>query len=820
MADANQGKDLTFSGFDPVMKLDKISVWKRAIVVSVFFLIIISILMPGICFQNKIFFVPDSKTPVSFASVGKDALDSGVYPLWNPYLFSGMPSFSSMAYNPYVYPITWLTHFLHKYLAFPRMTWLLIHYFMAGIGVYLLLRSFSVSAPVSLISGALFIMLPNYLAMGANGHGSQACAVAFMPFAFLFAKRMLSGYRRFLMTGLLSLTLGVQMLRGHVQISYYTYLIIGFLFICESIYLLRRGRKKDFAINLATITSSLIIAVGIAAILIFPLRHYAQFSIRGGGVQGGLDYGYATGWSLHPKEMLTFVFPWSFGFGKMTYWGSMPFTDYPNYLGIVGAVFSCAALFLVKNRWKWFLGLTMLLSTLLSLGKFFPLFGFMFKYFPYFNKFRVPVMALIIQQLMVVILMGLGIEKILCIYRKGFLSGPKYKMIFRYSFIVCVVVLSLVLIGSNGIQEKISHSSLVDKVRFVDRAAEGFSKDLIIRILLFTALSAILFIASIKRVKPGNLVLALAVVMFVDMFLLKDSIIHPEKIWRHEGYRIVKSGEEIEKYKKPDELINFLKKDESIYRIFPAPASRLGRWSYSVPPFSENKYMISGLFSTGGYHAAKLQIYQNLMDKMFGSFNSGRVPVQILNMLNVKYIVSQVPLFKENATFPLVWERDSKCIYKNTRALPRVFFVDKVKIMKTGDMLNFIASPEFNPAEHVLLEKPLSFKIESADGSRAEITDYGVNSIEISASVKNSCIMVISEIYYPDWRVEVDGIKEEIVRANYCLRAFPLNSGDHSIKLKYQPRVIKVSLTISIIAFALSLILSVTGFLMFKRKVG
>jgi hypothetical protein len=416
--------------------------------------------------------------------------------------------------------------------------------------------------------------------------------------------------------------------------------------------------------------------------------------------------------------------------------------------------------------------------------------------------------------------MGFGIEKILTMYREGLLSGPKYRKIFRYSFIVCVVVLFIVLIGNSGIKERILQSSVTGKVRFVDKAADGFVKDLITRVVLLSVVAAILFIASIKRIKSGNLVLALSVILFVDMFLVKGSIIHPEKTWGYEGYRIVKSGEEREKYKEPDEMIKFLKKDKSFYRIFPAPAVGLGRWSYNARPFSENKYMISGLFSTGGYHAAKLQIYQDLMNKMFGFFNSGRVPIQILNMLNVKYILSQVPLFKESSVFPLVWKQDSECIYENAKVLPRVFFVDKVRIMKLEDMLNFIVSPEFNPAEHVLFENPPSANIESASGSRAKIDNYGVNSIEINAHVENSCIMVMSEIYYPEWKAEVDGEEKEILRADYCLRALPLSPGDHSIKLKYNSHIIKFSLLISIIAFALSLILTIVGFLGFKRKVG
>ncbi|HMA76243.1 MAG TPA: YfhO family protein, partial [Candidatus Krumholzibacteriaceae bacterium] len=601
---------------------------------------------------------------------------------------------------------------------------------------------------------------------------------------------------------------------------YYTYLVVGLLFIFETVYLFRKGKKKDLTVNTILIFLSFVIAAGIASVLIMPLKHYAQFSIRGGGSGGGLEYGYATSWSLHPKEMLTFVFPWAFGFGKITYWGYMPFTDYPNYLGIVTALFSGAALFLIKNRWKWFLAVTALLSTLLSFGKFFPLFGFMFKYFPYFNKFRVPVMVLIVQQLMVVVLMGLGIQKVINLYSEGVLFSPRSRKIFRYSIITCAAVLSIVLVASSPIQERILNSSVADKVRFPDKAAEGFTKDLITRVFFLTAVAAILLFASIKKIRKGYLISALAAVLFLDLFLLSDSIIHPEKTWGYEDMRIVESGEEREKYKEPDEAIRFLKKDESFYRIFPAPAAGLGRWSHSVFPFSENKYMISGLFSTGGYHAAKLQIYQDVMDKMFELFNSRTVPLQILNMLNVKYIFSYNPLFNENSTFPLVWKQGSKCIYENTGALPRIFFVDRIKVLESEKMLDFIASSGFNPAKQVLLEKDIPLENGSAQGSHAEIKSYGLNSIKIDAHVENSCIMVLSEVYYPDWRVEVDGEEKEILRADYCLRALQLKEGDHKIEFDYKPRVIKASLTISIISFILSLFLSIAGFLVFKRKVG
>ncbi|MCK5547639.1 MAG: hypothetical protein KAI64_01395, partial [Thermoplasmata archaeon] len=347
----------------------------------------------------------------------------GTYPLWNPYLFCGMPSYPTQAYTPFVYPVSFFTHVLHAYLHFPEMTWLLLHYLLAGAGAYLLLRSLGAGAAVSLLGGAMFMIMPNYIAMGAHGHGSQACAVAYMPFALLFALNILRGRKRIVMTSLLAITLGFQMLRGHIQISYYTYLLIGFLFIYEGVALVRRREFSAFASNIAFFAAAFIMALGIASVLVIPVREYSGLSIRG-GEGGGLDYGYATGWSLHPKEILTFILPWSFGFGKVTYWGRMPFTDYPNYIGQVTALFSILGIFILRGRAKWFLLTAAALATLISFGRFFPvLYDPLFRFLPWFDKFRVPVMILIVQQLVLVVLAGLTMEELLRRAGQGALPG-------------------------------------------------------------------------------------------------------------------------------------------------------------------------------------------------------------------------------------------------------------------------------------------------------------------------------------------------------------------------------------------------------------
>jgi len=810
-------------GFDLLECLESAKPWKRGLAVAVFLVLMLCLFMPELVFLDNIFLVPDSKAPISFYSVGRESLQKGTYPLWNPYLFCGMPSYPSLAYTPYVYPVSFITHVLYTYAGFPEMAWLLIHYLMAGIGVYLLMRTLGVRSSVSMMAGAVFMLMPNYLAIGGNGHGSQACAIAYMPYALMFARNIVRGHKRLSMAAFLGITLGFQLLRGHVQISYYTYLLLGFLFLFEAVYMLKDGKRKDTLVVLGFYAIAFILALSIAAVLILPVREYAPLSIRGAGDSGGLDYNYATGWSLHPKEMLTFIFAWAFGFGKATYFGKMPFTDYPNYLGVCTVIFSITAAFLVRNRWKWFLILSAAICTVISFGRFFPLFyNFMFHYIPYFNKFRVPVMILIVQQLAVVLLMGMGLEELLNLTSSGKLPAWLRGRSLKWAMLAGGVLFVMVLLMKGGIEDGVARS-MIDSGRvnrqFAGLGAGAFANDLLKTILILAAVTAALYLSSINRIGTGALIVFFMLVSLLDMFMVSRPILHPESTWRAEGYRIIKPASEREEFEKPGEVIGFLKRDPSLFRIFPVPAAPVGRWSYSTPPYSDNSYMISRIYSLGGYHAAKLKNYQDVIDVMFSSFNMGRIPVQILNMLNAKYLVSRFKMFKDDSPYPLEWQGRDNFVYRNTGVLPRVYLVDRFRVMTGEKALRTLLSQSFDPSREVLLLEEPATAVESAEGSHAEITEYSLNALSIDAHIEKACILVLSEIDYPDWKAEVDGVETEIHTANYCLRALVLSPGDHRIRFLISSGTLKLSLILSVISFAVAVAIP-TGSLLFRERKG
>ena len=811
------------AGIVALERIDGAAAWKRGLIFVLVLIALISILLPELVFQNKIFLVPDTKAPLSFAAVGREALEKGTYPLWNPYLFCGMPSFGSLAYTPLVYPISFVTHLLHSYFHTPEMTWLLLHYLFAAIGMYLLLRSFGVRPLVSLLGGAVFMLLPNYIAIGANGHGSQACAIGYMPIALLLARNIMTGKRPLEMTAYLAIVLGFQMLRGHVQMSYYTYLMIGLLFVFEIVHMLRSGERRSAVVKTLYFAGAFIAAIGIAAVLIFPVREYAALSIRGGG-GSGLDYSYATGWSLHPKEMLTFLFPWSYGYGKATYWGMMPFTDYPNYLGVLTLFFSGLSLFLVKNRWKWFFLIIVLLSTLLSFGRFFPLFyNLMFKFFPYFDKFRVPVMILIVQQLALVTMMGLGLEEYLRRYSSGDLPEFLETRRLKWVLVLGVAVIIIILVAGGAIRDGIVRG-ITSNGRLQGEAAQfgaqAVSSDIPLRILLYLAVPFVLLLASSRKMLTNTIVFLLAIVALFDLILVDQPIVHPERTWtRHDdGYRIIRGIDAREDFMKPDPAITFLKGDGSYFRVFPAPAARPGQWTYGTPPFAENRFMIHRIFSLGGYHAAKMKSYQQVIDVMFSSFNRGVVPLNILNMLNAKYILSYFPLFDESSSFPLVWNEGNAYIYENPYALDRVTLVDGFRVVPREQMLQGILSRDFDPGRQLLLDKDPSFDAVSAEGSSAEIVEYDLNRIVVDALIEKPCFLLLSEIMSPSWKAHVDGVETEVLSADFCLRAVPLGPGRHKVVFSYSSHVLNISVIVSIVVFGAVVLVPVVSRIFMAKK--
>ena len=224
--------------------------------------------------------------------------------------------------------------------------------------------------------------------------------------------------------------------------------------------------------------------------------------------------------------------------------------------------------------------------------------------------------------------------------------------------------------------------------------------------------------------------------------------------------------------------------------------------------FRTNRYMNFGISSIGGYHPAKLLIYEEFMRAMEEALQKGYIG--IIDMLNVKYLVAGNPL-PDNPVFKKVWEGtnykgERQIVYENGRMLPRVFLVGGYEVAKSDEALQLLASGARDPRATVLLNEEPAIRPVSADGATAAITGYGFNEIHVDASLPSPAILVLSEIFYPKWRVWVDGEEGEIIQANHILRAVALPAGDHQIVFLYDRSLLKKSLIVSVVTFAIALV--------------
>ena len=366
---------------------------------------------------------------------------TGKRALWNPYVFSGMP-----VYHRY----GGLTPSLDTLLSLATNTpgrngalYLLI----GGVGMLLLLRYLGVSRLPALIGALCFLLIPHWQGLLQAGHFAKFRPIMMMPwvlmsFLFLLDRRTLLAWLCFV------LAFCLQLRTQHYQILFYTGLLLFAVGVRYGIGWLREGAYLRILRTVATILAAVGLLLLMVAQPLWVTREYTPYSIRGGtGEAGstGLDFGYATGWSFSPKEMLTLVMPRFFGGSSSQqysgnafppevmaryfrdgripgYWGDMPFSGNTEYLGVVALILAALGLY-AHRRNGLLLALAILaaFSVLLSFGRHFPaLYGLFFRHVPVFNKFRVPSMILVLVMFIVSLLAAFGMASVLHTDRSRF----------------------------------------------------------------------------------------------------------------------------------------------------------------------------------------------------------------------------------------------------------------------------------------------------------------------------------------------------------------------------------------------------------------
>jgi len=821
--------------------------WSAAII---FFVLRLIFYYP-IVFEGKTLVQPDSLTSKSYQSFVNDALKSGTYPLWNPYIFSGMPSLGSFL-APLINVVDTIINYALKgisaVLPLTPFMRIILNYVFLGMLTYMLLLSMNVNRLAALFAGISMMFLPQFVAFTAYGHNSKFLSLVVIPLIFWAVNRLLVKKNLFYFV-LTAFAIGFQLLRTHVQVCYYTYMFIGLYVIIHFIIDFKETKRVSTILKgLGLMAGAVLVALLMASVLYLSVYEYSHYSIRGGGPEGGLSYDYASSWSFSPAEVITFFVPSFFGFGSNTYWGKMPFTDYPLYGGVIILFLAGLALALKRDRYVVFLAIVAALSLLISFGKHFPiLYDPMFKLLPFFNKFRVPSMIHILLDFSLVLLAALGLQQIFALRESSEqkavanspdsrgatpknltvhdkkpsqvkLSDKKVDLVRKYFYVFgafAIVISLFIILGKSTMLGWMAASGKQLGQAGQLRAYEMALTDAV-KMLILVGLCGFAILQYVNgKIKSGLLALSIIILSIADFWIVDFKIVDPKSAMNEEAY-----------FRKTN-AVQYLEQQTQPFRIFSAVDEKPANW-----------YMYHRIQNVSGYHAAKLRIYQEFLEEtgldgtvrlpysgqpipFFLSkyykevLQDGKPSIQIarpqdipesrirtdnnwLKMLNVRYITSLYPLNDPNYQLVL---RSEPLVYQNKSSLPRAFFINEIRtIHGKENIFTFMKSDEFDPANVAVLEEEPPFAITPEAQNTVDLTSFSIHNIKLKASVAAPSLLVLSEIYYPKgWKAFVDGKETKIYKTDYILRSIFLTPGQHDIEFIFKPASFMVGLTISLV---------------------
>lgn len=751
---------------------------------------------------------------------------SGEEPLWTNSMFGGMP-----AYQISVLFKNNISNIFHKIMTIglPRPADMIFLYF---IGFYILMLVMGVNPWVSMLGAIAFAFSTYHFVIIDAGHNSKAVAIAYMAPALAGIILTLRG-RLFAGGILTAVFLGLQLNANHFQVTYYLIFIVLAIGIAWLIDTISQKNLKQIYASAGVLLLAAVLALAVNTTNILTTMEYSKYTIRGGseltdtlGVQTatGLDKEYATRWSYGIAETFSLLVPNIKGgatqsiasnpealnkidrqyhewvSGQNHYWGEQPFTSGPVYVGaIVFFLFVLGAL-IVKSSIKWALLSATLLSVLLAWGNnFMPLTEFFLDHVPGYNKFRAVSMTLIIAEICIPILALLALKEI--IENRGIMKAKMNEIIIAFGFTGGLALIFYIaprlLFSFTSSQEmasmmefKANQPNMAATVDLLFGQLEsvriGILKTDAMRSFFYILIAAALIVIfQTGKIKSGVFISLLTVVILADMwtinrrYLSDDSFVNRRKV--EKPFQATTA----------DQII--MKDVDPHFRVLNLTTNTFNETATSY--FHK---------SMGGYHGAKLQRYQDLIDYHIIKGNTA-----IMDMFNVKYIIN----FDSNK------QPEAQI---NFNALGNAWFVSRYLEVENADE-EIEALNNFNPALIAVVDKRFAeyYTGQALDADpKAEIKlkTYAPNKLTYTASTSTLQMAVFSEVFYDKgWNAYLDGEPWPHFRVNYLLRSMIIPSGSHDIEFRFEPRSYALGENISLAGSILMAIL-ILGFIGFEAK--
>lgn len=723
---------------------------------------------------------------------------TGDHTWWTNSVFSGMPTYqigggyyrSEAMMGPFI-------RFCHR--GMDHTAWILVFYFLC---FALLVRSFGVNRWLSIVGGIAIGLSSYFLIIIAAGHFTKPISLSYIPlvlagFRLIFRKKYLVG-------SIMVMFFTAMGFSPHPQMSYYIFMMIGVFFVAELVQHIKEKRWKDLGLATLIFALSLGIGLGTGSSSIFANREYTQETMRGGhsdlvaegeGTDAidpkGLDIAYATQWSYGIDETFSFLIPGfkggssNYALGKSShtykaavslglphrtaqefvksiplYWGNQPFTAGNVYIGAIVCFLFLLGCLIVKGPYKWALLVSTVFSILLAWGSnFMWLTELFFNYFPLYNKFRAVSSILIVAEIAMPLLGFLALKSL----TDGSVSKDKArKSILIAGGVTAGICLCFALFGkalysftapSDTMLLAQLPETLVEAIR-TDRAAL-LTGDAWRSFAFIAAAAALVYFYNEKKLKLAPLAIGLGALILVDMWPV-------DKRYFNDQFFVTPTTQKANFDKQPWE--------EAVLQD-PDPHFRIMNRTTNTFNESRSSYYLK---SIGGYHAAKLRRYQDLIDEHLSPMH-----MPVIGMLNAKYIIAA-----DEDGQPQIW--------RNPYALGNAWFVDSLVIAdgarEESDALN-----EIDLTHMAVLDKSFADYVSDsnpgiAPNAEVHLTAYTPKQLDYDYSTSQPGTIVFSEIYYPyGWKASIDGEPVDHYRVNYTLRALNVPAGEHHITFLFDP---------------------------------
>jgi hypothetical protein len=743
----------------------------------------------------------------------------GHFPLWNPNVFSGMPNYQIAMESKSILPD--FNKFFSLGLPDP------IHYFfIACVCFYILCLSLGLK-PVIGIFGALAYAFSTYnpIILSA-GHMTKMLAIAYMP--FLLAGLILV-YEKKYWLGLAVTTLGtvLEINANHPQINFYFFLVATAVTIAYVANWIIKKDWKHLIIAMGVTGAAVIAGVAACSFSFLIGSDYAKYTIRGGktiDIQGdkvtptktaGLDTSYAFSYSLGKREAITTLMPNAFGGSMKNMYDEN--SKIASKLIERGAPEANAAQIASSMSKFWgqpdstaevyagvlFIGLIAIKTDGDVVPYYYIIFAQPFWVVLLFNKadkFRAPSMTMEIIQFVIPIMAVLGLQWLL--YReksRELLKNDFRKILYTIGglFIFLLLMYLTMDYGAPFDQQILSYkwdnSGTEEIGRLIVSAMKQERSNMFGMQLLRTAAFAALVIGFLW-LYVKNVLKASAVVIFLTGITLIDQLSVSSRYLNEENY------------KSKDEVSTEMAKTPIDDQILADKTLHFRVYSHSQDRFSASDYHVSAFHrAVGGYHPAKLRIYQDIIER----YLSSEPNPQILNMLNAKYIITQNPQNGQQTVIP------------NPEAYGNCWLVKHVKLVK-DDVEEIQTIGSTNLRDTAIVQQSFTSKVTQPQWDSAasiSLTKFDNDTMDYVASCNTPQFAVFSEVYYPDgWNAYMDGKKVDYVKTNYVLRGLSIPAGKHSIKFVFEPAIYKKGLRISYIGSWFVALLVLGGLFMAWRE--